>query len=222
MAVATPALSQTLARASRRVRIRLALRHGATGLLLGAASAGVLLAPVPWRPPDDPPAGLLALPPLLGLLAGALWGMTRRVRALDVARLTEQRLDLKERLSTAVALAPLRAAADVLLLARQIADAEAHAARGLDLRAALPLRLPRRGWAALATLLAVFFWWFLPTLPSFQTPRARAERAAVRRAGERLVRVAEALETEAAARKLDRPRLAGPEGAALGRARGET
>lgn len=43
MAVTAPLLSQTLARALRRVRLLLLLRHGATGILAGVLVSGVLL-----------------------------------------------------------------------------------------------------------------------------------------------------------------------------------
>lgn len=214
MAVLTPALSHTLAQASRRVRLLWAIGGGATGLLAGAVISLGLLLLLRTRFLEDIPAEILALPPLVGLLAGALWRGTRRVSPLDVARLTEQRLDLKERLSTAVTLAPT---ADNPLAARQIADAEFHAARGLDLQAALPLRLPRIAWIALGAVLLVFSAWFLPTLSVFQSPRERAERAAVKREGERIIRIAKVLEHEAATRKLDQTRQAANRLGALGR-----
>lgn len=206
MAVMTPALSQTLTRATRRVRLRFALRHGATGLLAGTLIAGVLLALTRTALWEELPAEALVAPPLLGLFVGLAWGALRRLSPLDVARLTEQRLDLKERLSTALILAPDPSGSP--LAARQIADAEAHAARGLDLRAALPLTLPRRGATALAAVAALFLAWFLPTLPLFQSPQERAERAAVKKEGERIVRVAKVLEREAAGRKLEQTRQA--------------
>jgi hypothetical protein len=146
MAVAIPsALSDTLARAARRVRVLLALRHGATGLFAGGLGSLLFVAVLrsPWG--ESWPSEWLAAPPAAGLLLGTLWGATRAVPPLDVARLTEQRLDLKERLSTALALAP--AGERDPLVARQVRDAEAHAAGGLDLRAAFPLGVPRRVWA---------------------------------------------------------------------------
>ena len=215
MAVQLPALSQTLSRATRRVRALQALGHGATGLLVGALFAGVLLVLMRTRVLENLPAETLALPPLLGLLAGALFALLRPLSALDVARLTEQRLDLKERFSTALALAPT-ADAENPLVARQIADAEAHAVRGRELSAALPLTPPKRAWAALAALLAVFLAWFLPTLPYFQSPRERTERAQVKREGERLVRVAKTMERDAQARKLAQTQVAAKKLAKLG------
>jgi hypothetical protein len=216
VAVTAPLLWQTLARARRRVRLLLLLRHGATGVLAGVLVSGVLLLLLRTGALSEEalPLESLVLPPLLGLLAGAAWTLTRRLSRIDVARLIEQRLDLKERLSTAVTLLP--DAREPLAL-RQIADAEAHAARGLDLRKALPLGMSPRAWAALAGLLVLALAWLLPTLPIFQSPRERAERAAVRREGERIVRIAKELEQRAAAKRLDQTRRAANQLHALGR-----
>jgi hypothetical protein len=215
MAVAIPsALSDTLARAARRVRVLLALRHGATGLFAGGLGSLLLVAVLrsPWG--ESWPSEWLAAPPAAGLLLGTLWGATRAVPPLDVARLTEQRLDLKERLSTALALAP--AGERDPLVARQVRDAEAHAAGGLDLRVAFPLGLPRRVWAGVGACLGAALLWFLPTFSFLQSPQERAERAAVRREGERLVRVAKVLERDAGAKKLAETGKAAGKLAALG------
>ena len=214
MAVMTPALSRTLAQATRRVRVLLAFRAGAIGLSAGALLSGVLLALLRFRVLPELPEEILLLPPALGLLAGVAAAFLKRVTPLDVARLTEQRLDLKERFSTALT---LTSAGDDPLIRRQIADAEAHAARGVDLNAALPLALPRPVWAALTVTLAVLLAWFLPTLPFFLSTKERTERAAVKREGERIQRVAKALEREAAAKKLTQTRQAAKQLGALGR-----
>ncbi len=214
MAVMTPALSRTLAQAARRVRLLLAFRAGAVGLGAGAILSGVLLALLRLRVLGEPPEEILLLPPLLGLAAGVTAALLRRVTALDVARLTEQRLDLKERFSTALT---LTSAGDDPLVRRQIADAEAHAARGIDLKTALPLSPPRPVWAALAVTLAVLLAWFVPTLPFFLSTQERTERAEVKREGERIVRVAKALEREAAGKKLPNTRQAAKQMNALGR-----
>lgn len=212
----TPALSRTLAQAGRRVRLLLALQRGATGLGVGALVSGVLLALLRLRvlDADTFAAETLLLPPLIGLAAGVAFAFWQRLSPLDLARLTEQRLDLKERFSTALALAP--AGQNDPLVRRQILDAEAHAARGVDLPGALPIRLPRRVWGALALTLVVALAWFLPTLPLFQSPQQRAEREAVKKQGERIVRVAKAAERQAAGKKLAQTQAAAKKLAALG------
>lgn len=217
--VLTPRLTQTLSRAARRVRLRRALYHGATGLLAGLVLAAVLLFLLRAELLSlESPEAVLLLVPLFCAACGALWGASRPVSRLDIARLAEQRLGLKERFSTALLLNPDTAAKDPFA-ARQIADAEAHAAPDrMDLRTVVPLLpLPRRAWAALAAALALTLVWFLPAIPLFQSPAERAERAAVKKEGERLVRIAKALEREAGAKKLDATKKTAVKMAALGR-----
>ncbi len=213
----TPALSRTLAQAGRRVRLSLALQRGATGLGAGALVSGIALALLRLRVLDDDslPAEALLLPPLFGLAAGVVHAFLVRLTPLDLARLTEQRLDLKERFSTALAFSST--ATDDPLVRRQILDAEAHAARGsLDLPGAIPLRPSRRVWAACALTLIVGLAWFLPTLPLFMSAQQRAEREVVKKEGERIVRVAKAAEQRAAQKKLPQAQAAAKKLTALG------
>ena len=213
----TPALSRTLAQAGRRVRLLLALQRGATGLGLGALISGIALILLRLRVVSDDTfaAEFLLLPPLAGLAAGIAHAFLARITTLDLARLTEQRLDLKERFSTALAFAPT-AAADPLVR-RQILDAEAYAAKSaLDLPAAIPLRPSRHVWVALALTLVVGLAWFLPTLPLFMSAQQRAEREVVKKEGERIVRVAKAAERRAAQKKLPQAQAAAKKLAALG------
>jgi hypothetical protein len=157
----------------------------------------------------------LFAPPLLGLLGGAVWGWTRRVDALDVLRHVEQKLELHERLSTAHLLQHSLNPSEPMHL-RQIADANERAG-SVQIARALPLwPAPRRIWAAPAVSLAAYLLWFLPTLPAFQTPQKRAERAQVARQGERLVKVAKQLEREAAQKNLPQSQDAARKLAKLG------
>jgi hypothetical protein len=195
----------------------LALRRGATGLGAGAAVSGVLLALLRLRvlPEDAFAEELLLAPPLIGLAVGIGLAYVQRIAPLDLARLAEQRLDLKERFSTAVALGSGMDADP--LVRRQIADAEAHAAaRAQDLPRALPIRADRRVWIALALSLVVGMAWFLPTLPVFLSAEKRAERETVQKEGERIVRVARAMERQAQAKKLTQTEAAAKKLAALG------
>jgi tetratricopeptide (TPR) repeat protein len=215
---AAPALRQTLRRASGRVRARRAVRYGTIGLLAGAVVtvAGLVALRVGWLEDGALADALWLLPTLCGTALGALWGVSRPVSPLALARLTEQKLDLQERLSTALSLSHRGDKADAWT-ARQLADAEAHAS-ALDLRAALPLTpLPRTAWAALGLCAVAAGLWFAPNLPVFQSPEQRAERAAVKKEGERLVRVARALERDAGAKKLDQTHKAAVRLAELGK-----
>lgn len=214
----TPALSAVIRQATRRVRWIRARQQGANGLMIGSGLSAVVLLAERLRllePDSYSPEWLLA-PPLIGLAVGALWGATRAIPPLALLKLLETRLDLKERLSTAHILAPTSDSTDPFVV-RQIADAEAHAATGADLKKALPLLpIPRRVYYAGASVGAAFLLWFLPTLPVFQSPAERAEKASLKRDGERLVRIAKKLEAEAQNKKLDKAQNAAAKLAKLG------
>jgi hypothetical protein len=91
------------ARAARRVRLRLALRHMLTGAALGLALA-TLLALLGWRTRH---AGLRAMAPLVGgvgVFAGAVVSRRRRWSDTDVALYLDRRLSTDEAICTAVEL----------------------------------------------------------------------------------------------------------------------
>ena len=205
-AAPSPALARMIARAARRVRLRLTLYHVATGLLAGSAVSGLLvgllradLLAANALPGEDL---FFLLPPLSGAILGGLFGASKRVDTLAVARLLDDRLDLKERLSTSVALGGVT---DDPFTLRQREDAETHAAADLAAVArAVPLTpLPKHAYIAIGLTLAVFLAWLLPTLPAFQSAAQKAQKAATQREGERLVRIARELGKQADAKKLD-------------------
>jgi hypothetical protein len=214
-----PALARAISAATTRVRLLRARQHGANGLLVGSAlSAAALLAMrLNFLAADTFAEEWLFLPPLLGTLAGGLWGATRAVPSLAVLRFLEEKLDLKERLSTAHALSQNVPEASDGFLSRMRADAEAFTPTADALKKALPFSpVPRRVKAALLAAGATFLIWYLPTLPLFQSPATRAEKASLKREGERLVKIAKALEKEAAAKKLDAAQQAAKKLQALG------
>ena len=192
--------SRLLTRATRRVRIIRARRYGADGLLFGSAVTALLLLTLKLThfEAGDASWTYLLAPPLLGLIIGAAMGAFRAVPPLGLLRLVEQRLDLKERLSTAH---ELKGADPLEKL--QISDADFHATA--DLRPILPYwPISPRVWLGLIAPLMVFLLYFLPTLPLFQSPATKAEKAAVKKEGERLIRLAKALEKDATNKKLDK------------------
>ena len=214
------ALNQTIARATRRVRARRALQSGSVGLLAGCVvvTLPLLAARLNLLDPDLFPAdALFFVPPFAGAVAGALWGLSRPVAPLAVARLAEARLDLKDRLSTAYTLVGESPPPETFA-ARQIADAEECAAGTTrDLSRVVPLfPLPRLFWAALAAGAFAVLLWFLPAIPFLQTAQQKTERAAVQKEGERLVRIGKALEKEAGAKKLPTAQRAAARLTALG------
>jgi len=127
----------------------------------------------------------------LGLAAGWLWGFFSRLRDFDVARAAEERMALKERLSSAVVLQPL--AANDAMIEALVDDAAQHLDPVRPSRL-FPRRLGRRGQAFLALLVLAAAAAILPELPTFQSRATRRERAALRKQGETLVRLARRLE----------------------------
>jgi hypothetical protein len=211
-----PILNRVLHQVIGRLRLRRAIFGGANGLLIGAAVSGIAAALLRLGVYDEDilPDVAFLVPPFVGLMAGMLWGATRRLEAFSAARLIEQRLDLKERLSSALALVDQTEDAFSL---RQRTDAETHAEQ-IDPKTAVPLTpIPRRAAAALTASFAAFLIWLLPTLPAFQSPTTRADHAIVKKEGERLVRIAKAVEKSAGEKKLEATKKAAAQIAKLGK-----
>jgi hypothetical protein len=136
-------------------------------------------------------------------LTGLLFGATRKVSLMDVARLTETRTDLKERLSTAVEIHQL--GKDSPMAQAQIADAGEHL-QGLNLRRVFPFRIAREmiGLVILMITLAVIF--FLPTAPLFWSKERKQEMEEVKRQGIALEKIAREQEKRASAQNLSESR----------------
>ena len=216
-----PHLQKIAGLVANRLRGRRVVLCGAWGLGMGASAT--LLAVVAlrlrlWEMPENIPDLLLAAPPLAGVLAGAAWGAVWKISPLAALRYADTRLGLHERLSTAASayLAPA-AWTNSEWAERQKEDARVSA-QTADARAIVPLRpLPRPALWALGVALAAFLVWFLPTLPLFQSAQTRAEHKAVQAQGERLVRLAKALDKDAGKKKLPEAHKAALAIAALGK-----
>src|SRR5262249_31113196 len=135
------------------------------------------------------------------LLGVAIYALTRRLTQLDVARLTDSRTDLKERLSSAVEFHSLGVDASAPFYGEQMADAVRHAA-GLTLAAAYPARVPRTFWFGIVAALALFGMYFLPTLPVFFSKHHQEEIAEVKKTGIAIVKVANDAEKAASQQDL--------------------
>ncbi|MCC6445717.1 MAG: hypothetical protein IT210_19965 [Armatimonadetes bacterium] len=198
-------LTETVVRLRRRIHCRAALAWTVRGL----ACACLLALPVVMAshlrllaPPPERAAGLMAA---IGAAAGAAYGLSRRVSAMDAARLADTRLGLRERLGTALELS--RAAAPGPFAAAQIADA-AGRAHALDIRRAFPVGPARELWWLAASASALLLALYAPSIPLFQSPRTRAENAALRREGDKIVRVARQAKAAAREKKLGAARQA--------------
>jgi hypothetical protein len=184
--------------ATRRLRQRRTLRFGATGFLAGSAIGLVVAVAISTnllRETTLPGGGaFLFLPTLAGLLAGAFYGSAGKYDPVSVARLLERRLDIKDRLSTALSTGRDGSA----IVEAQQNDAVRHAPSEAQVFTAVPLTpVPRRVYIAGAIALAVALAYFAPEIPVFWSGTRRSQQVAVKKEGERLLSVAKAAATEA-------------------------
>jgi hypothetical protein len=151
---------------SRWARLQQGIGLSFVGLSCGLALALILALAARLAPLLDRPTliGLSAALAVAGLLAALLLPWVRHARTPLVAwaRAFDQRFDLKDRLSTALEIGEAGSAPPVLRHA-QHRDAGA-VARSIDVRARLPLRVPRRDLIAASILLvALLLALFLPS-----------------------------------------------------------
>ncbi len=182
---------------------------GVGGLwLLGLASLVVPLA-IPWGIAGATLAtGLAAAIPVL------LWRL--RPSFLVAARCADRRLNLADRLGTAVY---LLGRPEVLSgLARLQVIEALECARAVTPRSAVPLRIPRDAWIAAAAAASFVLWaQFLAGLTLPATPAARMV-AAIHREGSRLLDLGRRIDEVGRARGLPEARRAAPMLVDLGRA----
>ncbi|MDO9021036.1 MAG: hypothetical protein Q8S73_15035 [Deltaproteobacteria bacterium] len=166
-----------LAVATRRVRWQRALRAAASVAVpaLGASVALVLLTRLHVLRTSHPVG--LALAPLCLPLLGALVNALRPVRPLDAARRLDAHHHLHDRLGIAWQFRQRSPEARTAFMQAAIDDAATHA-RGVDVRAALPWRLPPelRVVAVLAALLVLVA---RVPIPARTPPRPAARAPAV-------------------------------------------
>jgi hypothetical protein len=188
MVTATPEaiLGQKITQLRGRVRLLVAQRWMFRALL--AATGACALTALVMRLAGYP-LPLEWLPIVLGMAAaaGALFGWTRPVTPMDAARLADQRLGLRERLSSGVDF--VRRPARDPLIAAQIEDAARHSARLLP-HQVFPNRFPREARLLAVVALLLFGVLFVPELAIFQSPQQQAEKAALKREGAKLQRLA--------------------------------
>lgn len=183
----------------RRVRLLVTARWVFAALVAAAVlcSVFVILDRLEWiSAPPEYLAGVLAL----GALAGVGIGLTRRVSLMDAAQLADQRLGLKERLSSGIDFME-RGPGDPMTAA-QLADAAEHSSR-LRATEVFPFRVPREAKFFAASLLLLCGLVFVPELSVFQSSKVRAEKAAMKQEGERIEKLAKDTRKRAAQRNAD-------------------
>jgi hypothetical protein len=179
-------LGQKIAQLRGRIRLLIAQHWMCRTLVVATGACG--LAALVMRLAGEP-LPLEWLPLVLGAaaLAGAVFGWTRPVTPMDAARLADQRLELRERLSSGVDFA--RRPERDPLVAAQIEDAARRSARLMP-RDVFPYRLPREARSLAAAAVVLLGVLFVPELSIFQSPQQQAEKAALKREGAKLQRLA--------------------------------
>lgn len=209
------ALHQKLNQATRRIRSLLVIRW--TGRLL-CGSAGfcllwLLISKLNWV--EEPTAEVVAVILGLAALTGIGFGLFVRLSVRDVARLTDKRTAMKERLASAVEFESL--AQSDPLIRRQIHDAGARAGE-LDLRRVYPLKLTREMIGFVVLALVLFGSFFLPRLPIFWSAEKRKEMEEVKKQGIQIEKIAKDAQKNAEQKKLDESKKAAQEAQKLAQA----
>lgn len=203
------------------------IRLVSRGLLAATVLAlvAVVCARVNILPVGLPLEAVIPVLLLIGGGAGAAATYARPIAPMDAARLAEQRLGLKERLSSALEFARAALAAppdpEAALLRRlQGEDAATHA-RAVRAADAVPLRLPWEAKALIPAFVLLLLALILPSLSVFTPPALRTERAVVQKEGEKLTRTARTIEKQADAQNLPQTKRAAQDIQKLGQRMGQ-
>ena len=196
---------------ARRARWGYVLRGAGLGWLVGATVSSLLLA-LAWALQWDMHAGYPVGVTAALLLAGLLFGITRRLDARQVALWLDRRMRTQERLSTAYWLSLREPHAEMEQL--QLQDAESYA-QTLNLQKLARVPLPRAFWGALAVTALAIFLWFAPDFAWLQSPQTRQQKQAMRVAGERAEQLAKEWHKQATGQDKEKMRKLSAQLAAL-------
>ncbi|GIV15549.1 MAG: hypothetical protein KatS3mg022_0984 [Armatimonadota bacterium] len=186
MAESTATLQKVISRTVKRARTGHILRGVCLGWLLGAGAASLLLV-LAWAMRWDMLTWYPVSMTAAAMVAGLVYGATRKVSEQQVALWLDRQAHTQERLSTAQWLLQRGIRDEMEHL--QLQDAET-CAESLHLHRLARVPVPRSLWGAIAlTALAVFLW-FAPDIAWFQSPQTRQEKQAMRSAGERAEQLA--------------------------------
>lgn len=210
-------LHKTLASAARRIRALRLLRCLSLALLVGALTALVLVGLSKLRLYETPAPLAMGSLIWISLLISALIALLPKLPDLEVARLTERRADLKERLSSAVEFRNQGPHQGEPFFGEQMQDAVRHA-QDLDLKRLYPVRMPRTLPFALIATLSLFLIYYLPGLPIFWSRHHKAEMAEVHARGIEILKLAKNTQKVADQQKLIETRKAAVEMQKLGEA----
>ncbi len=167
----------------RRMRIEGVFQNLATFNLWGLLIAGILFVANRFFPLPIPIGFAVALSIIIASATAVGLSLMRKIDPFEVARFVDQRLNLKERLGTALEAMERRNAGDFAIL--QVRDA-ARAAQGILPATVVSYTVPRTlKWLPIPMLL-VGFSFFIPRMYEIPPPPTVSEQAAIHDAAARL------------------------------------
>ena len=176
-------IQNKLSAVQRRMRIESSFQNLATFNFWGLLIAGILLAANRFFPLPIPIGLAVFTPIVLASVIAVGLSLGRKINPSEVARLVDQRLNLKERMGTAIEMMSQRGTDDFAML--QIRDT-ARASQGILPAAAVSYTFPSTlKWLPLP-LLIVGISFFIPRMYEVPAPPNSSEQAAIRDAASRL------------------------------------
>ena len=176
-------IENKLSAIQRRVRIESVFQNLATFNLWGLLIAGILLVTGRFFPLPIPIGFAIALPIVVASVIAVGLGLLQKIDPFEVARFVDRRLNLKERLGTALEAIGRRETGDFAIL--QIRDA-ARAAQGILPATVVSYTVPRTlKWLPIPMLLVALSF-FIPRMYELPPPPNPAEQAAIHDAAVRL------------------------------------
>lgn len=168
----------------KRIRLLLIERHALMVGAVGVGIAAVFVALSKWYYSLSEPVLLLGIV-LLSMAAGAIWGMARKLTDFTTARATEKRLDLKERLSSAVAFPETE---DGMVKAL-VQDAGQHI-DSVRPNTVFPHRFNREMAVFGVMMVVLLGLYYVPQISSLQSPTRREEVRVMKQEGKKLRKLA--------------------------------
>ena len=213
------ALNAMLQAATRRIRFLLALRYMSRGLCWSSVACLLVVTMSKLHLLFDTTPAPAVLSGVIGLavLGGFAAAFVRRLTPLAVAKSTDRRTDLKDRLSSALEFQQTGMDPSAPFYSEQLADA-ARSVQGVDLKAAYPSRVPKELVVGIVLSLSLFGLYFLPSLPIFWTRDHKNDVAEVKKKGIEIVKLAEDKQKTADQQKLTETKKAAAEAKKLGQA----
>jgi hypothetical protein len=212
------ALNATLQAATRRIRFLLALRYVSRALCWSSLACLLAVGMSKLHLVFETPSPLVLVGVIgFAMLTGLVTAFARRLTPLAVAKSTDRRTDLKDRLSSALEFQLSGMDPSAPFYGEQLADTT-RSVQGVDLKAAYPNRLPKELLVGSLLALTLFGLYFVPSLPLFWSKEKKHEIAEVKKQGIEIIKLAEDKQKTADQQKLPETKKAAAEAKKLGEA----